>query len=237
MHPYVLISLLSSLAAGMLAGAIWARDSSNQGNRLAATLLTCAAFWSLCDVLSNTADDATTALEFVRWSCLGSLMVGPLAFHMLLTLEPKLRGRYGHFLRFAYGTGAVFALLGVATPALWVGVIPTKWGWAGDVGIGVAIAWALVLPLPLAALIEWYRLADRTQAIDTWMGIAVGIPALIATLTDFVLPFAHIASPRLGSASLVAWGGSRSGRCTASAIRFSLPISSHARFSRRSPMA
>jgi PAS domain S-box-containing protein len=191
----------------MLAGAIWARDASNQGNRLAAMLLLCAAFWSLCDVLSNTANDATTALEFVRWSCLGSIMVGPLAFHMLLTLEPKLRRRYGRFLRLAYGTGAFFALLGVATPALWVGVIPTKWGWAGDIGIGVAIAWAIVIPLPLAALVEWYRLADRTQAMDTWMGIAVGIPALIATLTDFVLPFAGIASPRLGSASLVAWGG------------------------------
>jgi signal transduction histidine kinase len=207
MHPYVLISLLSALAAGALAGAIWARDPDNRGNQLGAALLTCTAFWSLCDVFSNTADDATTALEFVRWSCLGSIMVGPLAFHMLLTLQPKLAPRYGRFLGFTYACGAFFAILGVTTPALWLGVTPTDWGWAGVVNYGVAIGWLVVLPPPAAALIDWFRMKESETKIDAWMGIAVSIPALCATLTDFILPFAQIPFPRLGSASLVTWGG------------------------------
>jgi len=207
MHPYVLISLLSSLAAGMLAGAIWARDAANRGNRLAASLLLFTAFWSLCDVLSNSADDPTTALELVRWSCLGSIMIGPLAFHLLLTLQPKLEPRYGRFVRFAYGSALVCAIAGVTTPALWSDVAPTSWGWAGQIGYGVAISWLIVIPFPIAALVGWYRLRDREAKIDAWVAIAVGIPAALATLTDFILPQLEIHVPRLGSASLVAWGG------------------------------
>jgi PAS domain S-box-containing protein len=207
MHPYVLISLLSALAAGMLASAIWARDPANRGNQLAASLLSCAALWSLCDVFSNSADDPATALEFVRLSCLGSIMIGPLAFHMLLTLEPKLELRYGRLLRFAYGSALVCALTGVTTPAMWLDVTQTDWGWAGKIGYGVAISWLIVIPFPLAALVDWLRLWDRDAKADSWIGIAVGIPALLATLTDFVLPHLEIHVPRLGSASLVTWGG------------------------------
>ena len=207
MHPYVLISLLSTLAAGMLAGAIWARDSANRGNQLAALLLAGAAFWSLCDVLSNAAHDPVVALEFVRWSCLGSIMMGPLAFHMLLTLEPKLRRRYERWLGFAYGSALLFVFVAVTTPAMWTGVVPTPWGWAGTVGAGVAVSWAVVIPLPFAALADWIRLSRRSETFDTWLGIAVAIPALIATLTDFVLPMLGTPFPRLGSVSVVLWGG------------------------------
>jgi PAS domain S-box-containing protein len=207
MHPYVLISLLSALAAGMLAGAIWARDSANRGNQLAASLLMCTAFWSLCDVLSNSSDDPATALEFVRWSCLGSIMIGPLAFHMLLTLQPKLEPRYRRFLRFSYGSALVCAIAGVTTPALWLDVSPTSWGWVGDIGYGVALSWLIVIPLPAAALVDWFRLRDREAKVDSWMGIASGVPAAFATLTDFILPQLEIHVPRLGSASLVVWGG------------------------------
>jgi len=207
MHPYVLISLLSALAAGALAGAIWARDVTNRGNRLAALLLLATAFWCLCDVLSNSARDPATALAFTRLSCLGSIMIGPLAFHMLLTLQPKLHRRYGRFLTFVYASAAAFAIAGIVTPALWTGVTRASWGWAGDIAWGVAVSWLVVLPLPAAALIDWFRLKEPEERADSWMGIAVGIPVLCATLTDFVLPFAEIRVPRLGSASLVAWGG------------------------------
>jgi PAS domain S-box-containing protein len=207
MHPYVLISLLSTLAAGMLAAAIWARDSGNRGNQLAASLLLCAAFWSLCDVFSNFADDPATALELNRWSCLGSITIAPLAFHLLLRLEPKLELRYGRFLRFAYASGLLCAIAGVATPAMWSDVTRTSWGWAGHVGYGVAIAWLVVIPLPLAALFDWFRLPDRKGKIHSWIAIAVVIPVALATLTDFIFPYLEIHVPRLGSASLVTWGG------------------------------
>jgi PAS domain S-box-containing protein len=128
-------------------------------------------------------------------------MIGPLAFHMLLTLQPKLERRYRRFLKFAYVSALAFTIAGITTPALWVGVTLTSWGWAGQVGYGVAI------PLPAAALVDWFRLKETEARLDSWMGIAAGIPALCATLTDFVLPFAEIPVPRLGSASLVAWGG------------------------------
>ena len=207
MHAYVLISLLSALAAGALASAIWARDPTNRANRLAALLLSCTAFWSLCDVLSSLARDSATALAFVRWSCLGSLMIPPLAFHMLLTLQPKLHRRYGRFLTFVYTSAVGFTIAGIGTPANWTGVTRTSWGWAGEIGWGVAVSWLVLLPLPAAALIDWFRSRKPEERVDSWMGITVGIPVLFATLTDFILPLAGILVPRLGSASLVAWGG------------------------------
>ncbi len=207
MHLYVLISLLAAVAAGMLAGAIWARDPGNRGNQLATVMLACVAVWSLCDVFSNLVDNPATALAFVRLSCIGSLMIGALALDMLVTLEPKLVQRYSRFVPFTYGSAAIAIVVALATPAFWSGVTRVEWGWSGDVGFGVAVAWAVIIPLPAAALVEWFWSRDDSAKMDTWMGIAVAIPALAASLTDFVLPFAGVPFPHLGSASLVAWGG------------------------------
>jgi PAS domain S-box-containing protein len=207
MHPFVLISLLASLAAGMFAGAILARDPRNRGNQLATAMLACTFVWSLCVVYSNLSPDPATALAFLRCSCIGSVMIGALALHMLLVLEPRLEPRYGRFLPFVYGTAATFVVIALATPAFWSGVTRVAWGWSGDIGLGVAISWAAIIPFPFAALIEWYRSRDDSAKLDTWMGVAVSIPVVAATLTDFVLPFAGIRFPHLGSASLVTWGG------------------------------
>ncbi|MBW2289497.1 MAG: PAS domain S-box protein [Deltaproteobacteria bacterium] len=207
MHPFVLISLLAAVAAGMLAGAIWARDPGNRGNRLAAATLACAVIWAICDVFSNLVADPATALVFVRLSCIGSLMIGALALDMLVTLEPKLVQRYSRFVPFTYGSAAIAIVVALTTPAFWSDVTRVEWGWSGDVGFGVAVAWAVIIPLPTAALVEWFWSRDDSAKMDTWMGIAVGIPALAASLTDFVLPFAGVHFPHLGSASLVAWGG------------------------------
>jgi PAS domain S-box-containing protein len=206
MHPFVLISLLAAVAAGILAGAIWARDPSNRGNQLVAIALGGAVVWSLCNVFSNMADDPATALAFLRGSCIGSVTIGSLSFHMLLTLEPKLMPRYGRFLPFTYCSAAIFVVIALATPAFWSGVTRTEWGWAGEIGLGVAISWTAIMPFPLAALIEWFRSRDDSTKLARWMGVAVAIPAIVATLTDFVLPFAGVQFPRLGNVSLVTWG-------------------------------
>jgi PAS domain S-box-containing protein len=206
MHPVVLTSLFAAVAAGILAGAIWARDPSNRGNQLVAISLVGTMVWSLCNVFSNMSEDPATALAFIRGSCLGSVTIGSLSFHMLLTLEPKLMPRYGRFLPFTYSTAAIFVVIALATPAFWSGVTKAEWGWAGEIGLGVAISWALIIPFPVAALVEWFRSRDDSTKLTRWMGVAVAIPAIVATLTDFVLPFAGIRFPRLGNVSLVAWG-------------------------------
>ena len=206
MHPIVLISLFAAVAAGILAGAIWARDPSNRGNQLVSIALGCAVVWSLCNVFSNMADDPATALAFMRASCIGSVTIGSLSFHMLLTLEPKLMPRYSRFLPFTYSSAAIFVFIALVTPAFWSGVVRTEWGWAGEIGLGVAISWAVIIPFPVAALVEWFRSRDESAKLTHWMGVAVAIPAVVATLTDFVLPFAGIQFPRLGNVSLVTWG-------------------------------
>ena len=206
MHPIVLISLFAAVAAGILAGAIWARDPSNRGNQLVSVALGCAVVWSLCNVFSNMADDPATALAFMRASCIGSVTIGSLSFHMLLTLEPKLMPRYSRFLPFTYSSAAIFVFIALVTPAFWSGVVRTEWGWAGEIGLGVAISWAVIIPFPVAALVEWFRSRDESAKLARWMGVAVAIPAVVATLTDFVLPFAGIQFPRLGNVSLVTWG-------------------------------
>jgi len=206
MHPVVLISLFAAVAAGILSGAIWARDPSNRGNQLVATALGGAVVWSLCNVFSNMSDDPATALAFLRGSCLGSVTIGSLSFHMLLTLEPKLIPRYSRFLPFTYVSAAIFVAVALFTPAFWSGVTRTEWGWAGEIGLGVAIAWAATMLFPLAALIEWLRTRNDSAPLARWMGVAVAIPAIVATVTDFVLPFAGVQFPRLGNVSLVTWG-------------------------------
>jgi len=206
MHPYVLISLFAAVAAGILAGAAWARDPSNRGNQLVAIALGCAVVWSLCNVFSNMAEDPATALAFLHGSCIGSVMIGSLSFHMLLTLEPKLMPRYGRFLPFTYSSAVIFVVIALSTPTFWSGVTRSEWGWAGEIGPGVAIAWAVIIPFPAAALVEWFRSRDDSTKLTRWMGVAVAIPAIVATLTDFVLPFAGVRFPRLGNVSLVTWG-------------------------------
>jgi PAS domain S-box-containing protein len=207
MHPFVLISLLAALAAGMLAAAILARDPGNRGNRVAAATLGCTVVWSLGEFFSGISGDPESALLFLRSSCIGSVMIGALALHMLITVEPSLERRYGRYLPFVYGVAVTFVFIALATPAFWSGVVRTDWGWSGEIGFGVAISWAVIIPIPAAALIEWFRSRDDTATMDTWMGLAVAIPAFAATLTDFVLPFAGVRFPHLGSASLVTWGG------------------------------
>jgi len=220
MHAYVLISLFSAVAAAVLASAIWARDPSNRGSQLAGLLLTCTALWALGDVLCNTASNASAALEAIRWSSAGGILIGPVAFHLLLTIEPKLVPRHGRFLQLAYGLSILFAIAAVTTPAMWVSVKPTAWGWVGVIADGVAVSWFFVIGFPAAALVDWFRVRDRAMKIDPWLALGVCIPALLSTMTDFVLPLAEVAAPRLGSASLAAWGAIAFG----TVYRFRRPI-------------
>ena len=80
-----------------------------------ATALAGTVVWSLCNVFSNLAGDPATALAFIRGSCIGSVTIGALSFHMLLTLEPKLKPRYGRFLPFTYASVAIFVVIALVT--------------------------------------------------------------------------------------------------------------------------
>jgi len=206
MHPYVLISLGSSLAAGLLAGAIWARDAGNRGNQLAALLLAAGSLWSLCDVLASSATDAEAAIRMIRVANFGSIFIPPLTLHMLITLEPVLRRRYGRWIAPNYAAAAALAVVSAATDWMWVAARPVAWGFSAEIGVGLALTWLVLAPLPCAAINDWYRLRDRSYPLDPVLAVAVSIPALIATLTDVVLPLLDVPFPRVGSASLVAWG-------------------------------
>ena len=79
MHPYVLIPLFSTVAAAILATAILARDVRHTAHRLAATILGCAAYWSLLEVVWNSLDSATWVPLLVRLSSLGWMPLGVLS--------------------------------------------------------------------------------------------------------------------------------------------------------------
>ena len=67
----VAISLVSSLASAMLAGAILARDARHPANRLAALLVGGMSFWAGCEVLWNASSDPAQVMFLVRLSALG----------------------------------------------------------------------------------------------------------------------------------------------------------------------
>jgi len=92
MHPFILMLVLSCVAAGVFGSAILARDPGQRANRLIAAVLGCSAYWSLCEILWNLSDDPDAVVWMIRLSSFGWIPLGPLA------LDPSSRSREGHAL-------------------------------------------------------------------------------------------------------------------------------------------
>ena len=166
MHPYLLIPILSTVGAGALASTIGVRDPGHRSNRLVGLLLLSAALWSLCEVFCHSSNDPEWALRFARWASLGSLMIGPLAFHLVVTLQPQLERRFRPLLRLSYAAMLICVGVAVATPWDVVSVTRTDWGWAPAPGPASPVAYALAVAGPLAAIVYWLRSEGQQATRD-----------------------------------------------------------------------
>ena len=232
MHPYVLIPLLSSVAAVVLAAAVIARDPGRRENRLVALLMVAAGWWSLCEALWNAAPSAEAAIRLARWSCLGSMALSPLAFHVILMFRPGFEGRFRVTLVLTYLAALAGGLASVATPHLVVDATRTSWGWAVVSGPATAVVFAALATGPLWAMVSSFRLPrvepPRDRLEITWIHTSVAVPFAIATATDFILPWQGIRFPRLGCSSLIVWGAV----VWWTVYRFRVPVLSPQRFAR-----
>jgi len=238
-HPVVLIPLASALVAGALAAAIAAREPGNRANRLMAALLTCDAWWALCQVLWMTASDAATSVRFARAAPLGSAMLSPLSFHLLLSVLPDALRPFRRLLPVGYAIAAGVALASLSGPGIVPHMLRASWGFTPASGPLVPWSVAAISILPIAALLRSLlvhaRRAQPWPRTSPWIELTIGLPFLAALVTDVLQPYSGHEIPNLGTASiaftgLLAWsmiyrfrGAGLSPRTFASEILATLP--------------
>ena len=105
MHPVVLIPLATAFGAAALAAAITAREPGQRANRLVAAVLLCDLWWALFEVLCLTAPDTSAALYFARLAAVGSLLISPVALHLLSVVVPEPLLHYRRLLSAQYASG------------------------------------------------------------------------------------------------------------------------------------
>ena len=211
MHPIALIPLAAALGAAALAAAIAARDPGQRANQLMAALLACDVWWALCQVIGLAASEPATALFYARLEMIGSATLAPVAWQLLAVVlpEPLLSDR--RLLTLEYGIAAGIVLACLTTPWLVPGVVETSWGFAPLIGPLVVWAYVALMLLPIIVLSQLLRQRTLQRVVRPltrpWIEFAIGLTALVTSITDFMLPAIGQHVPRLGSASVALWAG------------------------------
>ena len=222
MNAYLLLPLTACVSCAMLTAAILARDAGHTTNRLGAALTFGAAVWSLCEVLWNAAGDPAWALRLVRLSSVGWVAIGPLALHLFAELTDGRADWLRRWLPALYALSATFFLIALATPWMHAAVVRTRWGWGYVFGPAYPPFFALTCCCLGAALVLGFRdfhattsLGERAQV--RWLMVGIGVPLVVASTSDGLLPLLGYQPPRLGTASFtflggaIAWGFYRHG--------------------------
>jgi PAS domain S-box-containing protein len=222
MHPYVWIPLLASLAAAVMMGAILSRDPGQRVNRLLALVLAGSTWWSLCEVLANTAQGAEWAARWLRLSGPGWIGLGALCLHIYAELDQAPRSRARRGLPLAYASAGVAMVLYAVTPWGIAEAVPTEWGWAPRFGPLFLLVYGPTAVCVGYVLWRWPQFfasgvspVERRLAVGIFAAIAVSLT--VSSTTDALLPSLGLDPPRLGSTSLLflgsiaAWSVSRHG--------------------------
>jgi len=211
MHPFILMLVLSCMAAGVFGSAILARDPGQRANRLIATILGCSAYWSLCEILWNLSDDPTAVLWMIKLSSFGWIPLGPLALDLFVEITASAHSRYGKVVPVAYSTAGCAIALYILTPWCITTPIRVPWGWSYTLGPLFPLAFVPTILYVTITLSTWPRLASneispREKRQVLWLFFGVLVPTSVASLTDVLLPYRGIHVPRLGSTSILAIG-------------------------------
>ena len=157
MHPVVLIPLATAFGAAALAAAIIAREPGQRANRLVAAVLLCDVWWALFEVLCLTATDASAAACFARLAAVGSILLSPVALHLLSVVVPEPLVHYRRLLAAQYGIAAAIALACLGSPWFAPGVMRESWGFAPVIGPLVPWAYVALFLVPMIALLRMLR--------------------------------------------------------------------------------
>jgi PAS domain S-box-containing protein len=221
-NPVVCMLIISCVSAGILGGAILARDPGQRSNRLLATVLACSAYWSLCEILWNLSDDPESVIMLVRLSSLGWIPLGPLAMDLFVEITGNARSHFRKITPIAYAVATVVIGLYVFTPLFVHSPERLDWGWSYAFGPLFPLAFVPTIFYICGLLLLWPGIASKTISPGEkrqvlWMFFGILIPTTVASFTDVYLPYRGIAVPRLGSTSIllvgaiVAWSIRRHG--------------------------
>ncbi len=212
MHdPYYLLLALACVVNAGCAGCVFAPAPGRLPNQLAGTLLLGAAFWGVCELRWNQAEDAATALAWVRLSTPGWVFVGPVVLHLFARASGRERRWVERMIPALYAASAVFVVASWFTPWILRGAVRTSWGWGYQVGPLYPAVYATTIVGVLTALAivarnfrESYSPAERRQ--QPWILAGTGVPLFVASVTDALLPVLGIQVVRLGTTSFAVLG-------------------------------
>jgi signal transduction histidine kinase len=211
MHPYVLLLLLASVGATMLAAALVTSDARQRSNRLVAAVLACSVHWSLCELLITLAETPQAVLTLVRVSALGWMWLGPLTLHVVSELVGGSRLGLRRGLPWAYGTAMVSIAVYAGVPGCLDEPVRTSFGWGIRLGPLFPLVYLPTLVCIGSVLLQWPRLFPRTlspreRRQARWLFAGILLPLTVASTTDVLLSLIRVDVPRLGSVSLLALG-------------------------------
>ena len=216
MNPYFILPLASGLACLAFGSVIRARDPEEISNRCVSALLLGASFWGVCEALWTLAPDAVSAEHILRFSAPGWILIGPVCMHLFLAQQRDAGSELRALLPLAYGVGAAFLGVIWLEPlfgARWftIEMTPQRWGWSYRGGPLYPYWYAFTVATSSTGIFAAYwgmrRSSSPAEAGQRpILGTGVGVPLVIGSTTDGLLPALGIDAPRLGVLSFAVFG-------------------------------
>ena len=201
---YPLIPLVACVVSALVAMRTWAREPDNRHMWPHAGVSALTAAWGFCEVLVLQARSHETALFWSQVAAVPILPLAPVALHAIAIgcdgLTPGVKRKIG----WLYAACLPLMVLGLATDAFVLGMVPTEHGWSARPGPGILL-WCGMLGFAAHSIAE--LLKRSTVSLDPGMkrllAFSALLPLTIGPTTDLVLPALGIHSfPRLGVASV-----------------------------------
>jgi len=211
MLAFTALQLLACAALLVSATTIVVRDPHDDGNRQAALLIYCGAFWALCQLLWNTSSDPVAALALVKLSALGWVGIGPLTARFIVSVTRVNVPRLQRALRVYFAFAGVFLVLAWFTPWVHTGVVRQSWGWGYTFGplyplFYLVTVGSLLSGVSVAARAYRETKLESVRSQAQWIAFGILQLLLVGSITDGILPFFGVVVPQLAIFSFALTG-------------------------------
>ena len=211
MLAFTALQLLACAALLVSATTIVVRDPHDAGNRQAALLIYCGAFWAVCQLLWNTSQDPAAALALVKLSALGWVALGPLTARFIVSLTHVDAPRMQRALRVYFVFAGVFLVVAWFTPWVHTGVVRRSWGWGYTFGplyplFFLVTVGSLLSGVSVAARAYRETTLESVRSQANWIALGILQLLLVGSITDGILPFFGVVVPQLAVVSFALTG-------------------------------
>jgi signal transduction histidine kinase len=211
MHWYVIVPILACTLSAATALAVWTRDPGNRRVWPIVGVSACAAIWAFCEIAWNVAATPEAALTWMRISAIGWVPIGPIAFHALMLARDRDTAAVRAWILSLYAGSAALLVAAFTSPAVILEPLHTWWGWTPVPGPAMALQLVVTGGSVAAGLVlGWSAVAPAAEERRRLLAVrfAIGVPLVVASATDVVLPMLGINElPRFGTLSLALIGG------------------------------